>query len=61
MSFPSELQAVINRHSKENESDTPDFVLAQFLEACLAAYAQAVQGRDRWNGDGTLADQVIPQ
>lgn len=33
--FEKELQTLINRHSKENESDTPDFILANYLKDCL--------------------------
>jgi hypothetical protein len=48
--FENELEAVINKHSKENESNTPDFILAQYLVACLAAYNIAVQQRETWYG-----------
>ena len=30
-----DIAAAINYHSAENESDTPDFVLAEFLVGCL--------------------------
>lgn len=40
--FQKELEQLINRHSVENGSNTPDYVLAQYLVACLAAYEGAV-------------------
>ena len=32
MDFEEELKTLINRCSKENESNTPDFILAQYLK-----------------------------
>lgn len=48
--FEQELEAVINRHSQENGSNTPDFILAQFLIGCLAAWNAAVTRRETWYG-----------
>ena len=48
--FLSELQSVINRFSKENGSNTPDFILAQYLSDCLATFNKAVQSRENWYG-----------
>ena len=47
-SFVGDLAAVINKHSQENASNTPDFILAQFLCGCLAAFNTAVQQRETW-------------
>jgi hypothetical protein len=33
--FTKELEHLINRHSLENGSDTPDFILAAYLTNCL--------------------------
>ena len=43
-----ELSDVINKHCKENDSDTPDYLLAQYLMGCLDNYAQTVKARDKW-------------
>jgi len=48
--FEKELEHLINRTSQENPSNTPDFILAQFLVACLAAWNQGVQQRETWYG-----------
>ena len=48
--FKDELEYLINRHSKENDSNTPDFILAEYMSACLSAYNTAVQQRETWYG-----------
>ena len=50
MTFEKELEQLINCHSKENESNTPDFILAQYLNACLAAFNITIQQRETWYG-----------
>lgn len=47
--FGMELRALLNRHSKENRSDTPDFILSEYLGQCLDAFDQAVVARTAWN------------
>ena len=49
-SLAEDLASLLNHHSAENESDTPDFLLAEYLVGCLAVYAQATQKRDKWYG-----------
>ena len=49
--FERELSAVINRHSKENGSSTPDFILARYLNHCLEAFNMAMRERRSWYGD----------
>ena len=46
--FREELLSLINSHSMENGSNTPDFILAVYLSACLAAYETAITNRDKW-------------
>lgn len=50
--FRTELESAINRHSKENGSNTPDFILAQFLMDSLSVFDNAVRARELWNGRG---------
>lgn len=45
-----ELAALLNRYSAENDSDTPDFLLAEYLLSCLATWNKATNLRDRWYG-----------
>ena len=48
--FAQRLEALINAHSQENGSDTPDFILAQYLLGCLAVWNDAVKRREKWYG-----------
>lgn len=45
-----DLAGVLNRYSQENRSNTPDFILAQYLLDCLTAYSNTVQLRAKWYG-----------
>lgn len=48
--FENELMQLINKHSRENVSNTPDFILAAYLMACLDAFNAASNGREQWYG-----------
>lgn len=48
--FKPRLEALINTCSRENDSNTPDFILAQYIMSCLEAYELATRARDRWYG-----------
>lgn len=48
--FVSELASLLNRHSKENGSGTPDFILAEYLFGCLTHFNAAVNRRESWYG-----------
>lgn len=45
-----DLERVLNGHSRENQSNTPDFLLAEYLLACLSAYEVTVRARAGWYG-----------
>ena len=45
-----EIEQAINKNSLENESNTPDFILAEFLTDCLRAFDRAVNRREKWYG-----------
>jgi hypothetical protein len=48
--FLKELAALINKHSLENESNTPDFILAMYLQNALTAFAMTTRMREDWYG-----------
>ena len=48
--FEKELQELLNRYSKENESNTPDYVLAHYIKYSLKAFNQAVNLREEYYG-----------
>jgi len=45
--FHEELRSLINRLSLENGSDTPDYILADFLIGCLKQFNATAKDRDR--------------
>lgn len=47
--FLQELTDLINRNSRENRSNTPDFILAQYMGDCLRAYEMALEKRRAWH------------
>ena len=46
--FQDEIRNLINKYSKENGSDTPDFILAEYLVRCLDVFDWAVRHRTGW-------------
>jgi hypothetical protein len=50
--FRADIEHLINRHSMENGSDTPDFILATYLCDCLEAFDKAAKHREAWYGRG---------
>ena len=49
MTFEKELTSLINKHSIENVSNTPDFVLAQYICLCLTTFRIITEQRDAWH------------
>ena len=43
-----EIEQAINKYSLENGSDTPDFILAEYLTDCLQIFDKAVNKREEW-------------
>lgn len=48
--FQGDLQSVLNRHCQEGFSNTPDFLLAEFIGKCIEAFNEATKARDSWYG-----------
>lgn len=48
--FKKELEQLINKHSIENESNSPDFILAEYLTLCLEAWKRSIKNREKWYG-----------
>lgn len=60
MSLQQEIRAAINRHSRENVSCTPDFLLAEYLVDCLVAFEKLHTARRAWYaGAEEIADNII--
>lgn len=48
--FERELESLINRYCKENESNTPDFILVHYIKSSLKAFNETVNMREKWYG-----------
>jgi len=49
-SLKDQISHLLNCASRENESNTPDFILAEYLYKCLEAFEETTKARDRWYG-----------
>jgi hypothetical protein len=60
--FRADLIDVINNYSKENGSNTPDFILADYLVGCLNNFNNIVKQREHWYGreNQFIGDTNIP-
>lgn len=58
--FVIELEQLINKHSMENGSNTPDFILAHYLAGCLRSFNEAVNARTKWGAPPTLGSPAAP-
>ena len=56
--FSKELISLINRHSMENQNDTPDWILADYIMNCLYTFTVASKKRDDWWGHKLWDKQV---
>ena len=45
-----DIESAINRNSAENGSNTPDWILADYLIGCLEAFDRSVRSREKWYG-----------
>jgi hypothetical protein len=49
MSFLEELTKLLNKYSMEaSGGNTPDYILAKYLLACLDVFGDAVRHRQEW-------------
>lgn len=48
--FIMALKSLLNSFSKENGSNTPDYILANYLNDCLELYNKSVMARSEWYG-----------
>lgn len=53
--FVKELEEVINRNCMENGSNTPDFMLAEYMFWCLRGFDKFVNMREYWYGRENVA------
>lgn len=58
MELRKQIERAINSTSSENGSDTPDFILAEYLTNCLTAFDKATIAREKWYGRGNVSVQT---
>jgi len=46
--FERELTVLMNQHGIDTETNTPDYILAEYLTACLTHYSEVTKKRDKW-------------
>ena len=51
--FNDDLTFLLNKHSRENNSDTPDWILSEYMQHCLHAFEQATIHREQYYGKMT--------
>ena len=49
-SFSDDLERLINMHSQENASNTPDYILSEYMRGCLNTFNTAVRKREAFWG-----------
>ena len=63
----ADLAHVLNVHCLDNETNTPDFILAEYLVDCIVAYNAIKVRNDEWHGApnrtlaGNLAQLPVPK
>ena len=46
--FKKELAGLINKYSLENISNTPDYILSEYLVECLFIYGRTAKAKQAW-------------
>ena len=57
--FERDLDVLLNCNNMELVSNTPDFILAQYMISCLNAFNMAVQQRETWYGRDARPSETI--
>ena len=57
MNFRKELTELVNEYHMEKYSNTPDFLLAEFLENVLMAFDISVNNREKHYGRKEVKDE----
>ena len=48
--FIKELSHLVNKHNIDNELNTPDFILAEYVFSCLTVLQNQIRDRENWFG-----------
>lgn len=59
--FELEIRHVLNKHSEDNRSNTPDFILSKYIIDCLDAYNSALRRRSQWYSENPIVPESIKE
>jgi len=60
MTLKQSLADLLNQHSRENNSNTPDHILADYLYRCLENFEITSRAREQWFGEELSIGGVKP-
>ena len=49
--FKKDLTSLLNRYSWDNACETPDYILADYLEKCLTVYCATIARNIVWHSN----------
>lgn len=49
-----DLRAILNKHSVDSMTNTPDFILAALIVGFIKAYRLAIDDNMKWHGDSPI-------
>jgi hypothetical protein len=55
------IERAINRSCGENDSNTPDFILGQYLMDCFDAFTACSVAREKWYGKHLSIEGTPPE
>jgi len=58
--FKKDLEALLNRHSIENEVDMPDFILAEMVCRFIVAVGEPIKRTLTWHGCDSICHPKEP-
>lgn len=58
--FKEQIAAIINMEGRESNSNTPDFLLAEFMVSCLVSAEHLINAREAWYGYYNKPGQLAP-
>lgn len=59
--FHRDLSSLLNRYSRENNSNTPDYILSNYLIGCLNVFERTINSREEYYGrvgNGVVSEEI---
>ena len=58
--FRGQISGLVNSFLREHISNTPDYILANYMADCLQSFEKATNARDKWFGTEHWKDLEKP-